>query len=143
VQCPVATGPSCPASAPPPMMMPPPPPMPPPALPAVVFPPRPPAPPPLPPAAEDPRIRNTVRANYHKFQRCYEKGLQRDPNLQGRVVVRLQIDPDGEVDTVRDHGSTMPNRRVVKCILDVYEDIEFPESYGMTAIYPLDFAPRR
>ena len=132
VQCPATAGPSCPVAAPPPVMVAP-------ALPAVVFPPRIVAS----PAVEDPRIRNTVRANYGKFQRCYEKGLQRNPSLQGRVVVRLKIDPDGEVDTVRDHGSTMPDRRVVKCILDVYDDIEFPESYGITAVYPLDFSPRR
>ena len=94
------------------------------------------------PPAMDPRIQAVVRSHDAKFRRCYEKGLRRNPVLRGRVVVRLVIDPDGEVDSVRDHGSTLYDEGVMECILEEYEDLEFPRSSGMTVVYPLEFAPR-
>jgi hypothetical protein len=89
----------------------------------------------------DPLVQRVVELHYAKFRRCYEKGLRRDPNLAGSVVVRMKVDRDGEVDKAHDHGSSLRDRRVVKCVLDEFEDLDFKQSVGKFVVYPLQFTP--
>ena len=97
---------------------------------------------PVPAASTNDIVAATLRGHYPALRKCYQKARRRNPHLRGSVVVRLVIDSDGEVDKVYDHGSDLPNRRVIACMHDVYEDVEFPRSVGgSTVIYPLYFAP--
>lgn len=86
-------------------------------------------------------VKAEVREHYPKFRRCYEKGLRRNPNLAGKVVVRMKVDSDGEVDEAYNWGSTLPDLKVVRCIVDEYEDMDFDTYVGREVVYPLDFTP--
>src|SRR5690349_4337589 len=76
-------------------------------------------------------IQRLVRQRYRTFRKCYEDGLGRDPNLQGKVEVRFVIDLDGRVKTVEPTPKTdMADTVVTECILAEYKTIRFPRPEG-------------
>ncbi|MCC6552837.1 MAG: AgmX/PglI C-terminal domain-containing protein [Polyangiaceae bacterium] len=118
VQCPAAS--PCPAAAPPP--------------PVVVAPP--------PPAAPvDPAVVAAFERRMPKMLKCYRKALRRNPTLAGSVVVRLDVDEDGDVDEARDHGSTLGDRDAIDCVIDQAEGLDFKRFVGTRIIYPIYFHP--
>ena len=54
-------------------------------------------------------IQRIVRQNFGRFRMCYEQGLARNPNLEGRVGVRFVIGRDGSVSNVGNGGSDIPD----------------------------------
>jgi hypothetical protein len=88
-----------------------------------------------------PIVRAVVRRNSGKIRRCYEKGLRHHPGLQGRVVIEMKVDSDGEVDAARDAGSTLGDYDVIECIVDVMEDLDFNHPVGSRVVYPFELAP--
>ena len=56
-----------------------------------------------------------VRQNYGRFRMCYEQGLGRNPNLEGRVSARFVIGRDGAVSNASNGGSDLPDSGVVSC----------------------------
>ena len=96
-------------------------------------------PPPLPDA-----IAATIQRNHHKFHKCYHKALHRYRGLRGSIVVRVTIDGDGEVTSAKDWGGDLPDRKARECIVDVYEDMEFPPPAGNRVfVHRLDLDPAR
>jgi hypothetical protein len=57
-------------------------------------------------------IQATIRDGYDRFRECYGAGLRRNPDLAGRVTVRLVIGRDGAVKDVQVHESPPANARV-------------------------------
>ncbi len=106
-------------------------------------------------------IQRVVRAEQKKMRACYEQGLRRDAALAGQVAVRLVINDAGRVQeaTSIDHPldfavtgpadpgesrvTTLADKAVVSCIVNVYRTLTFPEPGGpVTFVYPLDFGHR-
>jgi len=88
-------------------------------------------------------IQRIVRQNFGRFRMCYEQGLTRNPNLQGRVVARFVIGRDGAVSNVSNGGSDMPDSGVVSCVVSAYYGLSFPtpEDGIVTVSYPIMFTP--
>ena len=88
-------------------------------------------------------IRSRIRANRARFRYCYEQGLQRQPGLQGRVVVHFTIAPTGRV-TTANAASSMGDAAVQGCIAASVRRLKFPEfPEGLVRVtYPFTFAPR-
>jgi hypothetical protein len=88
-------------------------------------------------------IQRIVRQNYGRFRMCYEQGLARNPNLEGRVSVRFVIGRDGSVSNVANGGSDLPDSGVVQCVVRAYYGLSFPQPEGgiVTVVYPIMFAP--
>lgn len=88
-------------------------------------------------------IQRIVRQNYGRFRMCYEQGLARNPNLEGRITVRFIIGRDGSVSNVTKGGSDLPDPGVANCIVNAYYGLSFPEPEGgiVTVVYPIMFAP--
>jgi hypothetical protein len=88
-------------------------------------------------------IQRIVRQNYGRFRMCYEEGLARNPNLEGRVSVRFVIGRDGSVSNVANGGSDLPDNGVVQCVVRAYYGLSFPQPEGgiVTVVYPIMFAP--
>ncbi|HET7545329.1 MAG TPA: AgmX/PglI C-terminal domain-containing protein [Polyangiaceae bacterium] len=89
-------------------------------------------------------IQKVVRAIFGKFRVCYEDGLSRDPMLSGKVVVHFVIGRTGKVSNAAiGRGSTIPDQRVVECVVSAFYDIEFPEPNGgiVTVVYPIMLSP--
>jgi tetratricopeptide (TPR) repeat protein len=93
----------------------------------------------LPPEA----IQRIVRQNYGRFRACYERGLLRNPRIGGRVTARFKIRGDGSVVNIENGGSSLPDADVVRCVLDAFGALSFPQPEGgtVTVVYPILFSP--
>ena len=88
-------------------------------------------------------IQRIVRNNYGSFRFCYQKGLESNPNLAGRVSVRFVINRDGAVSTAGNGGSDLPDSSVVSCIVRSFYGLSFPKPEGgiVTVVYPIALTP--
>lgn len=88
-------------------------------------------------------IQRIVRQNFGRFRMCYEQGLGRNPNLEGRVSARFVIGRDGAVSNVSNGGSDLPDSGVVSCVLSAFYGLSFPQPEGgiVTVVYPIMLAP--
>jgi hypothetical protein len=89
-------------------------------------------------------IQRIVRQSFGEFRKCYEQGLARDGNLQGRVQVRFVIGRDGNVTSVSDGGSDIPDQAVRDCVFEGVKLLLFPQPEGgiVTVVYPIRFEPQ-
>jgi hypothetical protein len=93
---------------------------------------------PLPPEV----VQRIVRQHGRRLQLCYAEQRRHDGQLRGRVMVRFVIDHDGTVAIARDAGSTIPNGRVVDCVVRTVSSLSFPSPEQFVVVtYPIDFAP--
>ncbi len=88
-------------------------------------------------------IDEVVRQNLNRFRYCYQRELQRDPALQGKVTLKWVIATDGSVSTAAVKRDTLGNPAVSGCMLDVTRRMSFPQPKGGIVIvsYPFLFAP--
>lgn len=88
-------------------------------------------------------ILREARKNLSRFRFCYQHGLANNPELTGRVAVRLVVGTDGSVSNVANAGSDMPDSGVVSCVVRSFYGTTFPrpESGVVTAIIPVLFNP--
>ena len=89
-------------------------------------------------------IQRIIRQNAGRFRLCYEKGLQSDPNLTGKVSTKFTIDPQGNVSKSESAPTTtMTDATVVACVVRAFQSLVFPRPEGgaVEVVYPLVFAP--
>lgn len=100
-------------------------------------------------AAESPEIEGqmdeeTVRKialkNQASLKYCFQKAQARNPELSGKIVVRLTIDGDGNVTDVSVEQSTIDDQEMVSCVLRMVKRWKFPATGGEVNItFPLVF----
>jgi hypothetical protein len=90
-------------------------------------------------------VRRVVQQSHGRFRACYDRGLQRQPLLGGRVAVHFEIGADGVVSTVGNAGSTLADTEVVTCVANSYYGMNFPRSDApsLVAEVPLFFSRGR
>ncbi len=88
-------------------------------------------------------IRQVVNANLASVKYCYEKGLKKNPELKGKVVVEFMIGTDGSVMSSKIIGTTMHEKDVEQCIAMVIRRWIFPRPYSGTVDvkFPFIFVP--
>lgn len=88
-------------------------------------------------------IQRVVRQNHGRFRVCYERALNANPSLEGRVSVRFVIGRDGAVSSVANAGSSLASGEAVSCVLRAFYGLSFPKPEGglVTVTYPLSFSP--
>lgn len=88
-------------------------------------------------------IARIVRQNFGRARQCYETGLGRNPNLEGKIRLRFVIDRSGSISNIRDAGSSLPDAGVVTCVRDAFGSLSFPQPEGgiVTVSLPIDFSP--
>ncbi len=86
-----------------------------------------------------------IKRHMNALRFCYEQGLQKNPSLQGKVVVKFVIDAKGTVPTATDAGSTIGDPAVVACIMRRFTQLQFPAPKDgvVTVVYPLVFKPAK
>jgi hypothetical protein len=81
----------------------------------------------------------------HKSQlyRLYNLELRRDPTLQGKMILRLTIEPDGSVSMCMLHGSNMNAPDLATQVVERVKGFNFGAKVvpPVTIIYPIDFLP--
>lgn len=87
-------------------------------------------------------IQRIVRQNFGRFRMCYEKGLEKNPKLEGKVSVRFVIGRDGSVSSSKP-TSDLSDKAVVDCVTRAMHGLSFPQPEGgiVTVDYPILFSP--
>ena len=86
----------------------------------------------------DESISRVVRARAGIYRACYQKELNRDPSLQGRLIARVTIGADGIVSDVGMAGNQMNGTR--SCIEQNLRRLRFPATGEVkTVTVPLTF----
>lgn len=93
----------------------------------------------LPPQA----VQRVLVQNKGRFRECYQRGLQRNPKLAGRVVMTFVIGADGRVWQAGERSPTLPDPRVRACVLNHVFTLSFhnPLHDTVSIDYPLYFSP--
>jgi Ca-activated chloride channel family protein len=87
-------------------------------------------------------IQRVIRSRKNAVRFCYERELQRDPKLAGRLVIELTISPQGDVTKARVKEDTLQNKGVASCVLAKMKTLRFPAPKGSGAVivtYPYVF----
>jgi hypothetical protein len=78
------------------------------------------------------------------FYRDYNRELRRNPTLQGKMVLRLTIEPDGAVSMCQLQSTDMDAPDLVTLVVNRVKTINFGPKDGVqavTIVYPIDFLP--
>ncbi len=78
------------------------------------------------------------------FYRDYNRELRRNPTLQGKMVLRLTIEPDGAVSMCQLQSTDMDAPDLVAQVVSRVRTINFGAKDGVqavTIVYPIDFLP--
>ena len=76
--------------------------------------------------------------------RLYNRELRRDPTLQGQMVLRLTIEPDGSVSLCELQSTDMKAPQLSAQVVERVKTFDFGAKEGIpavTIIYPIDFLP--
>jgi hypothetical protein len=71
---------------------------------------------------------------------CYRKGLEKRPDLEGKLAVKLKIEPSGKVSSAVPADMAVPDRETAECILQAVKGMKLPPISGplVTALIPLE-----
>ena len=78
------------------------------------------------------------------FYRDYNRALRSNPTLQGKMVLRLTIEPDGAVSMCQLQSTDMDAPDLVTQVVSRVKTINFGAKDGVqavTIVYPIDFLP--
>jgi TonB family protein len=88
-------------------------------------------------------IRRPILENRWATECCYELALQRDPDLEGRLVVQFEIEADGRVGAIEVVDDTLADPLLGRCVIEVGKRLwSFPRPIGggtITIHYPFVF----
>jgi hypothetical protein len=85
-----------------------------------------------------------IRRHLQSIRYCYQRELQRDPELSGKITVRFVIANDGSVSNVSTKSSTLGSVAVEGCVNQRFLKMDFPKPKGNGIVivsYPFLFAP--
>jgi outer membrane biosynthesis protein TonB len=75
---------------------------------------------------------------------CYERALRVNAALQGKLMVNVRIDPQGNVCSASISDDAMHSPEVSNCVMGMFRSAKFPPPTGgcIDAKVPLSFVPR-
>ena len=82
-----------------------------------------------------------INRNRGQIVYCYEKGLQAQPNIGGRVAVSFVIGPNGRINTASVAQSSLASKQVENCIVGRMKTWQFPHPVGrvnVDVLYPFE-----
>ncbi|MGB0453843.1 MAG: AgmX/PglI C-terminal domain-containing protein [Bacteriovoracaceae bacterium] len=91
-------------------------------------------------------VQATIAKYLNQVRACYEKGLQKNPALAGKVTVAFQVNGNGGVDFSRVKSSSLGNTQVEQCITKKMVNWIFPKPRGGVKVpitYPFILRPVR
>lgn len=84
-------------------------------------------------------IRRIIRRHINEVKFCYERELNRNARLQGRVIIQFTIGGNGTVMATLVQSSTLDNSAVEQCIAGAVRRWEFPKVQGAIAVVTSPF----
>ena len=88
-------------------------------------------------------IDQVVKQHLSQYRYCYQRELQKDHTLGGKVTLKWIIASDGTVSSASVKRTTVGNSAVTSCMLNVARRMQFPSPKGGIVIvsYPFLFSP--
>jgi hypothetical protein len=83
-----------------------------------------------------------IRGQIHPgARRCYQSGLDSDPEQSGKLMVLIRVGPSGEVQSATLQSNTGLSPRVAACVLGVARNAKFdqPGPSGASILVPFSF----
>ena len=90
-------------------------------------------------------VQKYIRRKMGAIKACYQKGLQSNPSLKGKVAVKFLIQPSGKIGGAKIKDSSLNSPSVESCILRNVKSWRFPRADGggsTMVIYPFRFSSR-
>ncbi|MES2857039.1 MAG: AgmX/PglI C-terminal domain-containing protein, partial [Bdellovibrionota bacterium] len=72
-------------------------------------------------------IRRVIMANLRVIRTCYERQLNRNPELMGKLVLSWEIGEQGRVLSTKVKSNELGNAAVAQCIMDRLKTWRFPD----------------
>jgi hypothetical protein len=87
-------------------------------------------------------VDRVVKSRKGTIQACYQRQVNRNPNLGGKLTLNFVIDASGSVQSVRvDHGkSSLADSQVESCVKREIQGLKFPAKGGAVVNYPFIFS---
>ncbi len=96
------------------------------------------------PARTDEEIQIVFDRYKAALYRIYNKELRKNPTLKGKMLLRLTIEPGGEVSMCKVESTDLDSPELVALIIDRVQRFNFGQKEGVpktTILYPIDFLP--
>ena len=90
-------------------------------------------------------VRERIKKDLPKINRCYESALRHEPELEGKVSVRFAVIRTGYVRGVHIVENTTGNASVERCVVRVVSALRFPRrrtGKSLRFTFPFVFAPQ-
>jgi len=75
-------------------------------------------------------IQKVVKQQISSMEICYQKALEKKPNIQGEATFRLVIDSKGQVTKVSLVSSKLKDKDLDQCIIQKIKELTFPAPEG-------------
>lgn len=88
------------------------------------------------------QVEEVIMRNMGQITYCYEKGLQVEPDLKGRVAVNFTIGASGKVSVARVQHSSVDSSKLEGCIVGRVKGFKFPRPVAGVNVqvqYPFSF----
>ncbi len=88
-------------------------------------------------------LKNMLRRTETARSKCYSDQLNGNPNLKGKIVVKIEVGIHGQVTQVEFTEDTMKNEAVKSCLERLFKGYKFPVEIDepQEVAFPLVFAP--
>lgn len=89
-------------------------------------------------------VKRIFRQNLGRVRLCYEKQLEKKPQLEGKMKLDFTITLQGEIQAPRGSALTLNEPALFECIAKSTKDITFPQPEAgapITVSVPISFAP--
>ena len=90
-------------------------------------------------------VRQKIKQDLPKINRCYESALRYAPELAGKISVRFAVVRNGDVKGVQVIENTTGSDNVERCVARVVSSIRFPRrrtGKSLRFTFPFVFAPQ-
>lgn len=93
-------------------------------------------------ALEPHEIRQTIVRQLPKVRACYERTLKAEPQLRGRLVLSMKVQPEGTVKNARISDDGIGSDALSACVESAVSSWRFPEGTEAVAVdYPVTLKP--
>ncbi|MFT7521372.1 MAG: Ca-activated chloride channel family protein [Kiritimatiellia bacterium] len=88
-------------------------------------------------------VEQIVQRHMKAIRYCYQRQLQMNPGLTGKIVIKFVVNRAGSVTQAEVKSSTIHNKAVEDCLVARFESMKFPGGTGeMVVSYPFIFRPK-
>lgn len=79
-------------------------------------------------------IQKTLKQQIPSMEWCYQKTLEKKPNIQGEAIFQLVIDSKGRVTKINLVSSKLNDKNLEQCIIQKIKELAFPTPEGIDKI---------